>query len=390
MQRVTEKEKEYVLEVLGGEFRNSDTGRMVQRFEETFAKTFGVRFALSQVNGTTTLHSALVAAGIGEGDEVIVPPLTMASTCFAVLQSGANPVFADVDPETFNIDPQDIARKITPKTKAIMPVCLFGLPVDFDPIMALAKEHQLFVLEDDAQCFLGKYKGQLVGTIGQAASFSFQTSKHLTCGEGGVVVTNDEELADKIRCFSSLGYQSVKADPAKAKVTREQIQHPDYLRHKWVGFNYRMADLCAAAALAQTERIEELVQARQDSAAIFEEAREGCSWLRPQKVPQDYVHSYWTYVVALENGGEFSWSDFRKKYIEFGGDGIYAAWQLNYLEPALRGKDFGTGQAWEKGLCPVAERLQPKLLQFKTNYYDLNEARMKAQALRKTIHYFEG
>ena len=364
---------------------------MTQRLEQLFAERFDARFAISFINGTATMHAALVAAGVGPGDEVIVPPLTMAATTFAVLHAGAVPVFADVDPALWTIDPASIARCITPATKAIITVAIYGLSPNMGPIMELARRHNLFVLEDDAECFLGYYQGKVVGSIGHASSFSFQSTKHITSGEGGMIVTNDEELASKIRRFGSLGYAAVGAGAGKGKITRQTIQSPDYARHASIGYNYRLPELCAAVALAQTERLDELVQVRLNAAACYAQATAGCNWLTPQAVPEGYVHSYWTYVLKLEAEKGISWYQFRDKYLALGGDGIYAAWLLTYHEPAFRGQrvDAQQWQPFEIGLCPVAESLQPQLLQFKTNYFDADRADHAADVLAKTIAYFQ-
>jgi perosamine synthetase len=390
MQRIADREAAYVREVLESQFRTSAGSRMTQRLEQLFAERFESRFAISFNNGTATMHAALVAAGVGPGDEVIVPPLTMASTTFAVLHAGAVPVFADVDPHLWTIDPASIAGAITERTKAIITVSIYGLSPDMAPIMELARQHNLFVLEDDAECFLGYYQGQVVGSIGHASSFSFQSTKHLTSGEGGMIVTNDEKLANEIRRFGSLGYAAVAAGAGKGKITRQTIQSPDYARHASIGYNYRLPELCAAVALAQTERMDELVAVRLNAAACYAGALAGCGWLTPQAVPAGYIHSYWTYVLKLEPAKGISWYQFRDKYLELGGDGIYAAWLLTYHEPAFRGQRFGP-QQWqtlEKGLCPVAESLQPHLLQFKTDYYDPSEAEQQAAVLAKTIAHF--
>lgn len=388
IKRVTEKEYRYVRQVLDTQFRNSRSGVTIKRLEEAFAEIFGVAYAIAMVNGTATLHTALVAAGVGPGDEVIVPPLTMASTAFAVLQAGATPIFVDVDPATFNLDPKKIEAEITEKTKTIMPVAIFGLSPDFDPILEIARQHDLYVIEDDAQCFLGKYKGRLVGSIGDAASFSFQIAKHVTCGEGGMIVTNDEALAGKMRCFGTLGYGALLKGHGKGKIPKDTIQDPEYDRHVMVGWNYRMSEVAAAVALAQVERLEELVDVHVQSARLYQEAVQDCQWLVPQAVPQDCVHAYWTYVLKLENGGAFSWHDFRKKYVELEGDSFYACWKPNYLEPAFQSGTIKSRQPLKPGLCPVTEDLQKKLLQFKTNYFDLDLAKQKADALAKTIRYF--
>lgn len=388
IKRVSEKEYGYVQAVLDTQFRNSKAGITIRRLEETFAQIFGVSHAIALVNGTATLHTALFGGGVGPGDEVIVPPLTMASTALSVLQIGATPIFVDVDPLTFNLDPSKIESEITEKTKAIMPVAIFGLSPDLDPIMEIAKRHNLFVIEDDAQCFLGRYKGRLVGSIGNAASFSFQLSKHVTCGEGGMVVTNDENVAGKMRCFSTLGYGSLLRSPKKGKITKEMIQNPNYDRHVMVGWNYRISEIAAAVALAQVERLGELVEVRLKNARLYDEVVRDCAWLVPQKTPDHSVHSYWTYVLKLENNGAFSWHDFRKKYIELGGDSIYACWKPNYLEPVFQGGSIQTRQTFRPGLCPVTEDIQAKLLQFKTNYFDADVAGRSAEALTKTIRYF--
>ena len=155
-----------------------------------------------------------------------------------------------------------------------------------------------------------------------------------------MITTNDAGLAEQIRRFNSLGYAAVGAAAGKGKITREMIQDPAYERHASVGWNYRLPELCAAVALAQTERLQELVAVRVRAARLYAEAARGCAWLAPQAVPDGYGHAYWTYVLKLENGGAFTWYDFRAKYRELGGDGIYAAWQLTYLEPAFRGRRF--------------------------------------------------
>ena len=393
IQRITDKEREYVMQVLDSQFRTSAGSLMTKTLEEKFAEAFQSRFAISFINGTATMHAALAAAGVGPGDEVIVPPLTMASTSFVVLHSGAVPVFADIDPQTWNIDPRSIEERVTPRTKAIIPVAIYGLSPDLDPIMDIAARHNLFVLEDDAECFLGYYKGRIVGSIGHASSFSFQSSKHMTSGEGGMIVTNDPELADGIRRFGSLGYASVGAAAGAGKITKDVIQDPKYERHVSVGWNYRMPELCAAVALGQLERLQELVDMRIQAAGFFAEAVGGCQWLAPQAVPEGYVHSYWTYVLKLDTDGvDFDWYDFRRKYLELGGDGIYGAWQLTHLEPVFKDQSYGAdqGQAYGPGLCPVAESIQPKLLQLKTNYMDLDVAQAKAEALKRTIQHFEG
>lgn len=376
---------------------------MVGQLEATFLQKFGVPFAISHHNGTDTLHSCLHAAGVGFGDEVIVPPLTMASTSLAVLHQNAMPVFADIDPRTFTLDPKAVGRVLSPRTRAIIPVAIYGLAPDMDAIMEIAEERNLTVIEDAAQCFLGYYQGQLVGTIGHMGSFSFQSSKHMTSGEGGMVLCRDGELAEQVRRFSSLGYADVGARAGKNKISKDNLLDPSYARHVSFGWNYRMPELCAAVALGQVERLEELVQARIAVADLYRQALDGCDWLIRQHVPAGCVHSYWTFAVRLDSKRiGVDWQTFRKKYQELGGDRVYAAWRLNYFEPLFQqlqtdpprslahlAPQLRSTQRWTTGLCPNAEALQPQLFQFKTNYLNLDLAAAKAEALKQTIRFFE-
>ena len=392
--RLFGNERLYVNQVLDSEFRGSKNQGFTSRLERTFAAKFNSNFAISFINGTATMHSALEAYGIGVGDEVIVPALTMSATTFAVLQANATPIFADIDPNTFQISATSIEKLITSKTKAIITVALYGLSPDMDSIMELAKKFDLKVIEDNAECFLGEYKGKLVGSIGDCSSFSFQSTKHLTSGEGGILLTKDHDFADRVRKVQCLGYASVGA--SESRVTKKDIQNPNYSRHTTMGWNYRMPELCSAVALAQLENIDHLVNRRIEVASLFTEALDDCKWLIKQTTPKECVHSYWTWVVKIARK-DLSWQTFRDKFISLGGDGIYAAWKLSYLEPMfvnlnLLGRESFINpnvlKNYSAGLCPVAEELQPKLLQFKTSYWDLEQARIQAEILRLTINYF--
>jgi perosamine synthetase len=401
--RFGEKELQYIKEVLDSGLAGSTFGTMCQRFERKFAEKVGVKFAVAFNSGTSTMHSCLAAAGVGPGDEVIVPALTVISTASVVLHQNAIPIFADISADVFNIDPEDVKRKISPRTKAIIPVSLYGLPADFDPLMELAKRHNLTVIEDDAQAHLATYKGRTVGSIGHMASFSFENSKHMTTGDGGMVTTNDELLAQKVRKHGSLGYAGMQAVSGTIKANKDIFQDPDYKRHDFFGWNYRMPEVAAAVGLAQLEKLDSFVSLRQKIAALYAQAIEGCGWLIPQYVPEGYTNTYYTYAVRFE-GKEIGvgWRDFRRKYMEYGGDGMYGAWSVVYLETVFQqGNFYGKGcplscplnrspVRYEKGLCPVAEEIQPKLMQFVNNYGSLEEAEPKAEALRKTIKFFGG
>ena len=383
IERISDIERSYVNEVLNNQFRTSAGSKMNTRLEKAFSDLYDCKYAITFVNGTATMHTILLAAGIGKGDEVIVPPLTMASTTFAVIQAGAKVIFADVDPKTYQIDPASIRKKITKKTKAIITVALYGLCPEMDELMEVANENNLFVLEDNAETMMSMYKDKLVGTFGHAASFSFQSSKHLTAGEGGIVITDDKNLALAVRRISSLGYSGLSS--GKGKITKNDIQSPDYYRHVSPGFNYRMPELCAAVVLGQIERQEELVERRIAVANLFADVIKDVDWLKPQFTPNYCRNTYWTYVVKL-NSDDLDWVAFRDKFQEFGGDGIYAPWKLTYQEPFFENLSLSNRES--NPCCPNAEALQTTLLQFKTNYWKWHDAELQADILEKTINYY--
>lgn len=391
MQRISQLERDYVNQVLDNAFSTSLNSVFNNKLEAGFAKRFNANYAIGHCNGTATMHTALAALGVKAGDEVIVPALTMSSTSLAVLHNGSIPVFADVDPHTFVISPESIEKVITPKTKAIITVSLYGLSPDYDEILKICKKHGLDLIEDNAECFLGTYKGKLVGEFGDFASFSFQASKHLTTGEGGMLICRSEEYANNARRFNCLGYAGV--DAKQGKITRNDIQDPQYSRHVSLGFNYRMSELQAAVALGQLERIEELVNNRIEVAKIFDAAIDGSSLLTRQAEPEGVTNSYWSYSLVLNTEHpESDWYKFRDLFQKNGGDGYYAAWKLNYNEPLFQNivqHQNGVWQKYDANLCPVAEYLQPRMLQLKTNYWDLDEARQQAEILAKTIQTFK-
>lgn len=383
------KETDYVLEMLDSEY--TEDIPWTERLETEFCRVLDVKYAISCNSGTSGLHTALVASGVGPGDEVISPALTVVMDAFATIHVGATPVFADVDPHTMNIDPAVVARKITPKTKVILTVSLQGLSADMDPIMELAKKHNLMVVEDSAQTLLGKYKNKWAGTIGNFGVFSFENKKHMTAGsEGGMIVTNNANLAQRARKFAGIGYKHLTPSAGRTSLGISQVQDPDYERFDTVGLNYRMPEVCAAVGLGQLERIHQLIERRQSCAAFFQEAVGNCSWLIPQTIPKNYENAYYTYPIKYYGDKEFglSWKDFYNKYKEMGGDGFYGACMVPYLEPVFKNLEVN-GVKYGAGLCPVAEEIQPRIMQFKTNYRDLEIAKEKAKILKQLINQIE-
>lgn len=276
-------EKKYVLDCLETGWI-SGSGRYVDEFEKQFAAFCGVEHAVAVASGTAGLHLALLALGVGPGDEVIVPDLTYVASANAVTYCGAKPVLADVDSANWTLDPRDVARKISASTKAIIAVHLYGHPADLDPLLELARAHHLYVIEDAAEAHGAEYKGRRVGGAGDVGVFSFFGNKIITTGEGGMLTTHDEKLAEKIRLLKGQGM-----DPA---------------RRYWfpvVGYNYRMTNIQAAIGLAQLERIDWFIDRRREVAALYDEAMRSM----PVTAPVEAVWAksvYWLYSVCLPIG----------------------------------------------------------------------------------------
>ena len=394
--RFDQRENKYIKEVLDSGFASGTSGNMNTRLEKAFAEKFGRKFAITFNSGTTTLHTALWALGVGYGDEVILPPLTVISCMNAVLYCNAIPVFADIDPDTFLLDPKDIRRKITSRTKAIMPVHLYGQVCDMTEIMAIAREHHLGVVEDCAQCYLGTHNGKLGGTFGDVGSWSFENSKHMTTGDGGIIVCDDEGLADTIRKLNTQGFRNATAVSGKIRVSKDLFQNPSYKRHDRLGFMYRLPEVAAAVGLAQVEKLDWFVEKREIMARMYKEIIEatGCEWLVPQLTPRSDRNTYYTFAAKFLRK-DVVWEEFRRKFIDHGGDGIYAAWSLCYQEDSIKdvrrileSMHLGGRLNTEEGICPYAEKIQPMLMQFTTNQKGEQEMKIESEALYKTIKYF--
>jgi dTDP-4-amino-4,6-dideoxygalactose transaminase len=260
-------------------------GEQVRRFEQEYAAFHDVRHGVSCTNGTAAIEMALRAIGIVAGDEVIVPAYTFIATASAVITVGAMPIFADILPDTLCIDPQDVRRKITPRTKAVIPVHVGGRFADLDVISAIAAEHKLQIIEDAAHAWGSMLDGRGPGTIGRCATFSFQVSKNITAGEGGIVITNDAELAELCRSYSHCGRRTGS----------------NWYDHDYLGSNLRMTEFQAAILLAQLSRLESQIAARQHSAAILDNRLREISGLRLLRTePRMTRRSYHMYIFRLD------------------------------------------------------------------------------------------
>lgn len=262
-QSIDEEDIQAVVDVLRSDYLT--TGPKVTEFEQAVAAYVGAKYAVAMSNGTAALHMACLAAGIGTGDEVITTPITFAASANCALYCGAKPVFADIKPDTYNIDPEDIERKITDKTKAIIAVHYTGQPCEMDAIHEIAKKHNLIVIEDGAQVISGEYKGRKVGALSDMTTFSFHPVKPITTGEGGMVTTNDEKLYERLKLFHTHGI-------TREEALLENNEGPWYYEQLELGFNYRITDIQCALGLSQLKKLDAYVSHRRALAKRYDEA----------------------------------------------------------------------------------------------------------------------
>ena len=275
-------EKTYLIECIDTGWISSE-GPFVKAFEEKFAAQVGRRYGVAVTNGSVALDAAVVALGIGPGDEVILPTFTIISCAAAIVRAGAVPVVVDSDPITWNMDVTQIEAKITPRTKAIMVVHIYGLPVDMDPVLALADHYGLQIIEDAAEMHGQTYKGKPCGSFGAISTFSFYPNKHITTGEGGMIVTDDPALAERCRSLRNLCFQ-----PQKRFV------------HEELGWNLRMTNLQAALGLAQLERLQEFVARKRHMGDRYTQLLTDQTGLQLPLAKTDYADNiYWVYGVVL-------------------------------------------------------------------------------------------
>jgi len=279
-------------------------GKKVEEFEGAFAEFIGAKYAIAVNSGTAALHIALLAHGIGEGDEVITSPFTFIATANSILFTGAKPVFADIEEETFNIAPDSIAGKITPRTKAIMPVHLYGQPCDMRRIMRIAQEHGLIIIEDACQAHGAEYEGKKVGSFGTGC-FSFYPTKNMATGEGGMITTNDKNIAQKARMIRSHG------------------QRKRYL-HEILGYNYRMTDIGAAIGLCQLGKLEQFNNKRIGNTELLTGRLSGIKGLIPPSIKSNTKHVFHQYTVRITQDFGISRDELRRKLMDKGvGTEIY-------------------------------------------------------------------
>ena len=294
------REKELLNQCIDTGWISSD-GPFVKQFEENFSSYIGVKHGIAVCNGTAALETALYAAGIGKGDEVIMSTFTIISCAFAVLRLGAKPILVDIEPETWNMDVNQIESKITPLTKAIMTVHIYGHPVDMDPVLYIAKKHNLTIIEDAAEVHGAEYKGRKAGSIGHISSFSFYANKIITTGEGGMVLTNDNKMSKRAFSYRNLGFQRDRR-----------------FYHTELGYNFRMTNLQAALGVAQIEKIDELINIKRRLGQYYQKRLLDIPGIRFQIEKPWAKTVYWMYSIKLDDSLEIAANELIGKLKEKG------------------------------------------------------------------------
>lgn len=332
-----------VVDVLKSDYLT--TGPKIAEFEQSVSDYVGAKYAVAVSNGTAALHAACFAAGIGEGDEVITTPITFAASANCVLYCGGKPVFADIDPQTYNIDAEDIKRKITARTKAVIPVHLAGQPCDMDAIHKIAEEYHLMVIEDGAHALGSVYKGKKIGALSDMTTFSFHPVKPITTGEGGMVVADDEELYQRLVLFRSHG------------ITRDaslltEDGGPWFYQQLELGYNYRITDIQCALGCSQMKKLQRFIGRRRELAARYDEALKDCPHLLlPYQLPQT-ESGYHLYIIQVTD------CDRRQVFEELRakGVGVNVHYIPVYYHPYYR--EHGYGDV----CCPHAEQLYQRMM----------------------------
>ncbi|HKQ45283.1 MAG TPA: UDP-4-amino-4,6-dideoxy-N-acetyl-beta-L-altrosamine transaminase [Rhizomicrobium sp.] len=342
-QEISRADLDAVVEALSSAWLT--TGPRVAEFEKAFAHHCGASDGVAVNSGTAALHCAMRAIGVGPGDEVVVPALTFAASANAALYEGALPVFADVESDTLLVDPQSVASRISPKTKAIVAVDYAGQPADYDALRRLVQDHGIAVIADACHAPGALYKGRKTGTLADISCFSFHPVKHLTTCEGGMAVTNDAVMAAQMRRFRNHGIDSDhSAREAKGAYAYDMVE---------LGYNYRLPDVQCALGMTQLARLSDWVAARQRIARLYDESLAGLAAITPLKTHDDRTHAYHLYVVKLADG-----VDRDRIFAHLRSQGIGA--NVHYGPVHLH--SFYRKRGYAPGIAPVAEAASKQIL----------------------------
>jgi perosamine synthetase len=327
-------EKKYLIECIDTGWISSE-GPFVSRFEDQFAKRIGRKYGIAVCNGSAALEAAVIALDIRPGDEVILPSFTIISCAAAIVRSGATPVVVDCDRDTWNMIPEQIESRITQRTKAIMVVHIYGLPVDMDPVLALAGKYGLRIIEDAAEMHGQTYKGRPCGSFGDISTFSFYPNKHITTGEGGMLLTDKGRLAERCRSLRNLCFQ-----PQQRFV------------HEELGWNFRMSNLQAAMGVAQLERLDEFVNRKRRIGRMYDQLLSGIPGLQLPVPQTDYAENiYWVYGIVLQEGVPFNAKEAMRRLNR------YKIGTRPFFWPMHEQPVFKRMGLFREATCPSAERI---------------------------------
>jgi perosamine synthetase len=338
-QDITQAEIDAVVAVLRSP--RLSLGPRIPEFEAEFVKRLGVKHAIACSSGTAGLHTCWRALRIGPGDEVVTTPFSFIASSNSILFDGGKPVFVDIDPQTWQIDPARIEAALTPRTKAILPVDVFGVAADMDAIWAIARRHNLRVLEDSCEALGATYKGRPCGTLGEAGAFGFYPNKQMTTGEGGMVVTNDDDIAFTVRSLRNQG----------------RDQGGGWLAHPRLGYNYRMTDIQAALGTVQVRRLDEFLAQRDRVAKLYRERLAGDPRLVLQRIPGDCRISWFVFVVRLSNDYTPAQRDAILKKLQSQGIGCNVYFPPIHLQPFYH-EQLG----YQAGDFPITEALSARTI----------------------------
>lgn len=385
------EEEMLVIKALRSGCLSRNGGSMVKRFEREFAARMGVEYAVACSSGSAAIHLAIAALDPEPGDEFILPPITDIGSIAPVLWQNCVPVFADVDPCTMTIDPADVARNITPRTRAVIAVHLAGQPCSLDPLKALAEQHGLALIEDCAQAYGAEYDGRPVGSFGDLACFSLQQSKHISAGEGGILITSNADLANRAALFAD------KAWPREAGKLGSS-------RFLFLAQNYRLSELQGAVAVAQLTKLQSVLDRRRARASQLTRLISAIPGVAPPYVPGNTLHSWWLYMLQVDE-------QLLGASTQTFGDALVAegvhAWVRYIVEPLYTSpiftgsKTYGTSgyplsewgrQKFAKGLCPNAENTLSRTvaIHWNENYTDLHVQQIAAAISKVAAHFREG
>ncbi|MCY9032983.1 UDP-4-amino-4,6-dideoxy-N-acetyl-beta-L-altrosamine transaminase [Bacillus inaquosorum] len=373
-QWLDEEDIQSVVDVLRGDYLT--TGPTIDLFEQKVAEYAGSSYAVAFSSGTAALHAACFAAGISQGDEVITTPITFAASANCILYMGAKPVFADIDPLTYNIDPDSIEKLITPKTKAIIPVDFTGQPVNHDRIQKIAKANNLIVIEDAAHALGASYKGEKIGSISDMTMFSFHPVKHITTGEGGMITTNNKTYYEKLLQFRSHG---ITRDPKKLT----QDHGSWYYEMHFLGFNYRMTDIQASLGISQLKKVDDFIETRNHLARIYNEKLKTISHIHLPSQDAASTSSWHLYIINLKLDQLKGNRDDIFNAMQQENIGVNVHYIPVYLHP------YYQRLGYQVGLCPNAENFYKGIITLPL-FQSMNEkdADDVIKALKKVVDFY--